>query len=65
MGLSSACRYFTKIMKAPLSTLRDKHDIAITGYIDDTFLINPNHTQCCEDVEIAAELFQELGLSLP
>ena len=31
MGLSSACRLFTKCMKIPLSVLREKFEITISG----------------------------------
>jgi hypothetical protein len=64
MGLSSACHYFTKIMKVPLSVLREKHDIAITGYIDDTFLNAPTPQKCKPDLHIAVDLFQELGFMI-
>jgi hypothetical protein len=64
MGLSSASRYFTKIMKIPLSVLREKHGISITGYIDDTLIVETTKTRCTHGIEIAAQLFQELGFMI-
>jgi hypothetical protein len=64
MGLSSACRYFTKIMKIPLSALRQNHGISITGYIDDTFLIENTASQCKKALELAGDLFQKLGFMI-
>jgi hypothetical protein len=64
MGLSSACRYFTKIMKVPLSVLRERHNVAIAGYIDDTFLADTSPETCGKALEVAAELFQELGFMI-
>jgi hypothetical protein len=57
MGLSSACRFFTKIMKAPLSFLRAKHDITITGYIDDMFLVDSSKQSCAQAVLAASDIF--------
>ena len=64
MGLSSACRYFTKIMKVPLSVLRERHQVGITGYIDDTFLADSSPETCGRALEVASELFQNLGFMI-
>ena len=64
MGLSSACRYFTKIMKVPLSVLRERSEITITGYIDDTLLTATSSRECARALEVAAELFQDLGFMI-
>jgi hypothetical protein len=64
MGLSSACRYFTKVLKVPLSVLREKFGVAITGYIDDTFLVDPSFKQCCTAIKASAHLFQDLGFMI-
>ena len=39
-GLSSAPRFFTKIMKVALSHLRSVFGVTISGYLDDNILIN-------------------------
>jgi hypothetical protein len=64
MGLSSACRYFTKVLKVPLSVLREKFGVAITGYIDDTFLVDPSFNNCAYSTQSSAHLFQELGFMI-
>jgi hypothetical protein len=64
MGLSSACRYFTKVLKVPLSVLRETFGVAITGYIDNTFLVDPSHTRCGQNIATAADLFQNLGFMI-
>ena len=64
MGLSSACRYFTKVLKVPLSVLREKFGVAITGYIDDTFLADPTYQNCCTALRASAHLFQDLGFMI-
>ena len=60
MGLSSACRYFTKVMKVPLSVLRENSGVSITGYIDDTLLTATSPRDCAQALEVAADLFQNL-----
>jgi hypothetical protein len=64
MGLSSACRYFTKVLKVPLSVLRERFGVAITGYIDDTFLVDPDFRACGEAISTSAGLFQDLGFMI-
>ena len=63
-GLSSAPRFFTKIMKILLSELRSK-GITISGFLDDNLLINYVSAECMiEQGAIAAHEFQEKGLTI-
>ena len=64
-GLSSAPRFFTKIMKVALAHLRESVGVTISGYLDDNIRIN------YETVALAvkkgactAEIFQELGFTI-
>ena len=59
-GLSFCPRKFTKIMKAPLSTLHSSGHL-ISGYIDDFFLINEAYQGCIETVNATVNLFDSLG----
>ena len=64
-GLSSAPRFFTKIMKVALSYLREKWGITISGYLDDNILVHYKELlHACEDGRHAAELFQRLGFTI-
>jgi hypothetical protein len=63
-GLSSGPRVFTKILKVPLAWLRESFGITISGYIDDTILCSESAEQLRADLEIAAELFQDLGFMI-
>ena len=64
MGLSSACRFFTKILKVPLSILREHANITITGYIDDTLLVQRSPSDCSLAVNLAYDLFTNLGFTV-
>ena len=64
-GLSCGPRRFTKLMKIALTHLREKHDITISGYLDDNILVNYGDNQMgLEQSKIAATLFQELGFTI-
>ena len=57
-GLSSACRFFTKVVKVPLSILREHHEIICTGYLDDSNFVNRDAYGLHHDTAVAADLFQ-------
>ena len=64
-GLSSAPRFFTKIMKVALTHLREKAGVTISGYLDDNILVNyVNEVDAREKGVISAELFQNLGFTI-
>lgn len=63
-GLSSGPRLFTKILKVPLSHLRDKHDVDTSAFIDDCFLEHPQPRGVYMSFYHMAELFQKLGFSI-
>jgi hypothetical protein len=63
-GLSSACRFFTKVGKIPLSVLRKDHSVLCTGYLDDTLLVHPDPNQLHQHTAIAADLVQDLGFMI-
>lgn len=50
MGLASAPRIFTKLMKPVFSTLR-KQGFSNIAYIDDTLLVSDSETECAENVK--------------
>ena len=62
-GLSSAPRTFTKLMKAPFSTLREK-GFTVLGYIDDSIFIEDESHEINEALETALKLFDGLGLTI-
>lgn len=62
-GLGPCPRKFTKLMKVPLSHLREKR-CCITGYIDDFFLMGLTYLMCEGNMEKAIKLFQKLGFTI-
>jgi ribonuclease HI len=63
-GLSSACRFFTKIGKIPLSVLRRDHSILCTGYLDDSLFVHTDPNKLLYHTDIAATLVQDLGFMI-
>lgn len=63
MGLTSAPRIFTKIMKCVFSSLR-KLGFLNTGYIDDSLLQGDTFQECTENVKATVELMDDLGLTI-
>lgn len=59
-GLASCPRKFTKIMKVPLSCLREQGHIII-GYLDDFFIQAQQKENCRQSTRTAANLLQRLG----
>ena len=59
-GLGPCPRKFTKIMKVPLSHLREQM-CSILGYIDDFLLWALTYTECAKNVQMAVDLFIKLG----
>ena len=63
MGLASAPRIFTKMLKPVYSTLR-KRGHANVAYIDDSLLISKTETECQRNVQETAQLLDRLGLTV-
>ena len=64
-GLSSAPRFFTKIMKIALSYLREAGKVTISGYLDDNILVNyGDNTLAVRKGAFTAEVLQELGFTI-
>nr|XP_034336017.1 uncharacterized protein LOC109617665 isoform X1 [Crassostrea gigas] len=63
MGLASAPRIFTKLLKPAFSTLR-KRGYANVAYIDDSLLISKTHSECRENIAETAQLLDSLGLTI-
>ena len=63
-GLRPGPRLFTKLLKVPLSFLREKYGITITAYLDDTLLVFESEADAYKYGEIAAELLQDLGFMI-
>ena len=62
-GLSSAPRYFTKLLKTVYSTLRQQGHLNV-GYIDDSYLQGRDYDECALNVSDTAGLFSELGFEI-
>ena len=62
-GLGPCPRKFTKIMKVPLSVLRENGHIII-GYLDDFFLQSQEYDQCQHTVATSASVLQKLGFTI-
>ena len=63
-GLASAPRIFTRICKPILATLRGRHKIRCSLYIDDMVLCNSSCSDIQNDVEIVIDMFSKLGFSV-
>ena len=63
-GVSSAPRLFTKLMKVPLSHLRQRHGIVITAYLDDLLLIADSPMAVLKATEITQKLLTSLGFTI-
>ena len=64
-GLSSAPRFFTKIMKVELTHLRSEAGITVSGYLDDNILVNYETVEnALLKGEFAANLFHKLGFTI-
>ncbi len=63
MGLTSAPRHFTKVLKIPLSHLREK-GYTIAGYLDDQLILASNDQEAVEAGTYAAQLFEDLGFTI-
>ena len=62
-GLSSCPRWFTKILKPPLSELRElKHDIS--AYIDDMYLQGNTKTKCVSNIVATIKKLRSLGFTI-
>ena len=59
-GVGCSPRIFTKIMKVPISHLREQ-GITVSAYIDDLIVIADSYEQCLEDSSSTVELLQKLG----
>ena len=62
-GLAPCPRKFTKLMKVPLSFLREKGHLII-GYLDDFFLQGKNADKCQNSVLNAINLLRALGFTV-
>ena len=62
-GLAPCPRKFTKLMKVPLSYLRERRHL-IVGYLDDFFLQAKSHSRCRDSVIASISLLQKLGFTV-
>ena len=62
-GLGPCPRKFTKLMKVPLSHLREQMHIVI-GYLDDFFMQGKNQEKCTETLVATITLLQRLGFTI-
>ena len=63
-GVSSAPRTFTKLMKIPLSFLREHHGITITSYLDDLLIIAQSKKGLLESLDTTQTLLRSLGFTI-
>ena len=59
-GLSSAPRYFTKLLKPVYGTLRSQGHLNV-GYIDDSYLQGSSVSDCSQNIRATICLFENLG----
>ena len=63
-GLACGPRIFTKIMKVPLSHLREKYGITISGYLDDTISCEDTTSLSEQAIMIGGDVMQDLGFMI-
>lgn len=63
MGLASAPRIFTKLLKPAFSTLR-KRGYPNVAYIDDSLLISKTHSECRKKIAETAQHLDSIGLTI-
>ena len=63
MGLATAPRVFTKVLKPVFANLREKGHIS-TAYIDDSCLQGSSYTECAANIEDTVRLMDDLGLTV-
>ena len=63
-GVSSAPRTFTKLLKVPLSHLREHHNITITAYLDDLLLIADTPESLLKAIHTTLALLTSLGFTI-
>ena len=63
-GLTTGPRLFTKVLKVPLTVLRQFHGIRIVGYLDDTLVAAATRSLATSDGLTAAEMFVDLGYTI-
>ena len=63
MGLASAPRIFTKLMKPVFGNLRSLGFTSV-AYIDDSLLIGKSYEECFDNIKATLELLQSLGFSI-
>lgn len=60
-GVSSAPRTFTKLMKIPLSHLREHYGITVTSYLDDLLLVAQTEADLLKALDTTQTLLRSLG----
>ena len=63
-GITSAPRTFTKLMKVPLSQLREKFDMIIMAYLDDILIISHTKKDLVQATQQAFDMFTSLGFAI-
>ena len=63
-GLSSAPRLFTKLLKVPMSHLRDHENVTASAYIDDILVLASCPFECHRAARVTAETLQAGGLMI-
>jgi hypothetical protein len=63
MGLATAPRTWTKLLKPVFAELRKKN-LTSVSYIDDSYLQGETFEKCLENVQQTVTLFDKLGLTV-
>ena len=63
-GISSAPRTFTKLMKIPLSTLRERHGLVLSAYLDDLILVAPTKEKLLQSIDLTQKMLRSLGFHI-
>ena len=62
-GLSSAPRYFTKLLKPILAVLRQQ-GFTSSSYLDDVLVLGESYKQCKMNIQTTQKLFHSLGFTI-
>ena len=62
-GYSPGPRKFTKLLKPPLSVLRQLR-VTIAAYLDDMFTTNLSYERCKHNIKMICDMFESLGFTI-
>ena len=63
-GLGCSPRIFTKLMKIPLSFVRQKYNYLSSPYVDDVFLAGDTKQEAKDNVDVTGDVLQKSGYAI-